>query len=919
MRIDSGSPATVIVGLPPQHIAEASTPTGSVPGFPPLASAAAGGSQLAFTVPDGVASLPLDLPTLLGWASLVPVPPAHPAGTPGLPGASVLELPYRMLLAVDAAQWQHPTAAVFDPATGAAELWRTRAIAPSLHVAYSHDLDSPPPPPPPGGPAALPPPNVPGPLTADVRSQIARQAPPLDVDVLTLSALGATTNLHASLAASDVSDWHHVMSLGRDSYVRVVLRGYTCALPFPVAVVTVAERIPVTSAADGALPPVPLEGLVSTTRIVFTSPVVDFTDAEATAAYSASHPMMSIPLRKVSMPDPVTPPVTVQPGDFVRDPQNEPFIFHVVAEDLSGASVELSLPLVFLESSQAHSADTIYNGLNAAPAELAGQDVVFVGAPGPARTVPAPGDGSLLPVDTMSFTVFVTGGQNHPFLPQLDQAVIRVPAASAVAGGPAEPWTITYHPAYLSGGIDPATNRGTVFAAVTGSPTLALGAGSVGGLAAPQLPIDGLSRTLGPVAGAQSPTGDGPGPLMTGQFDPATLLAPLKNAVLLGGIPLSAILAPIAADDFDPSKVPAFVRSRLTNPDRVETTFTWAPPIRTILTLPPGSQASPPILAIDAGQAAFSLSVKVDAPLDGSPPSSEIDGQLNAITLTFVGAVELSVDQLVFHARIGHKVDFTTGPDLKISFTGDLWFLNVLANVLPPDGFADPPYVDADAQGVTAGYTLALPSIGIGIVSVQNIAFEAALSLSFTAPLGLRLAFSTREHPFIVSVSFIGGGGFFGIDVGADGIHLIEGALELGADLSVDLAIVSAEVHVLAGFYFGIDTTGTTFSAFLRIGGEVDLLGLISVSIELYLELTYTTDRSQIGGTASLTLSIHVLFTTASVTLSVEKHFDVPGGVAPGQNAPAAAIAAAPAPPSPIGFSDVMSLDDWVLYLGAFA
>jgi len=91
VRMDPGSPATVIVGLPPQHLAEASTPVGSVPGHPPLASVVAGGSRLAFTVPDD--SLSLDLPTLLGWASLVPVPPDQPAGKPGRPGGSVLELP----------------------------------------------------------------------------------------------------------------------------------------------------------------------------------------------------------------------------------------------------------------------------------------------------------------------------------------------------------------------------------------------------------------------------------------------------------------------------------------------------------------------------------------------------------------------------------------------------------------------------------------------------------------------------------------------------------------------------------------------------------------------------------------------------------------------------------------------------------
>jgi hypothetical protein len=768
---------------------------------------------------------------------------------------------------------------------------------------------------------------VPGPLTAGIRSQIASQAPALDVDSLTLSALGATTNLHASLAVTDIADWHHIMSLGRDSYVRVVERFHLAPFCHRVVVVPVTERLPLTTApGPGTIPPETVDGLLTVTRLVPITPVVDYTGAEATAVYSALGTMMNIPFRTVRLTDPVIPPIADPPLDrasIVTTPQGDPLMFHVVAEDLSGASVEMSLPMVLVPDGQD---PTSYNSLPVAPAVLGGQNVAFVGAPGAVRTVLAQGDCSVQPVDTMSFTVQPPpgtvqpppGGRNYPFLPLLDQAVVRVPAASAVTGGPAAEWIISYHPAYLSGGIDPATNRGTVFAKVTNSPPpLALGAGSAGGLAAPQLQIDGLSRTLGPVTGAQLPAGDGPGPLMSGQFDPTTLLASLEDAVLFGFIRLSDILEKI--EDFDPSshQVPAFVRTQLA--DSIRTTFTWNPPLQSTPALPT------PGLAIDASTAALSLSVTIEAPLGApsqAPPTSDISGELTSITLTFVGAVVVTIDRLAFHARHGSKVEFTMGPNVGISFAGDLWFLNVLANALPSNGFADPPHIEADSNGVTAGYSLGLPSIGIGIVSIQHIAFDATLSLPFTGPLGLRLAFSSREHPFMVSVAFIGGGGFFGVDVGADGVHLIEGAIELGADLSVDLAIVSADVHVLAGFYFAFDGSKTTFSAFFRIGGSISLLGLVGVSVELYLELGYNSDGSQIGGTASLTLSIQVLFVTKSVTLSVEKHFDSPGGQAPtGLTPPSApaAIAGTPAPPGPIGFSDVMSPDDWVRYLGAFA
>ena len=540
VRAFPGSPATIIVGLPPQHMAEALLSAASDSAGPAVASAAAGGSQLAFTVPDALTTLALDLPTLLGWTSLDAVPPGHPAGTPGQPSgsASILELPYRMLLAVDAARWEHPTAAMVDPTTGTVELWRTRADAPSLHVTWTRDYDLPPPRPPVHPPdPPIPFPDLDWPLDSKQRRAIADKAPALEVDNLTMSTLGATTSLQDA-----VSGWQHVMSLGRDSYIQTVVYGHLAPFGHPAAIVTVAERVPETATSGQGGDPVPYEGLASSpsagntlapvgTRLVVTSPLVDYTEPDAAAAYSRSGPAMSVPLRKVHLPDLAAAPIApLPPSGVVQTMQGAALNIRAVAEDLSGASVELSSPMVFIADG-AVSADTIYDAASVAAATLGGQKVAFVGVPGPVATVLGQNDGSVLPVDSMSFKLSLDSGPSHPFLPVLHLASVQLPSVSALGGALAAATQISYHPEYLAKGIEQAVNRGTVFASVANSPLLAMAADAAGGLAATQLLVDGLSRDLGPVTGALQ--------LVAGEFDPTKLLSSLENAVFLGGIKLS--------------------------------------------------------------------------------------------------------------------------------------------------------------------------------------------------------------------------------------------------------------------------------------------------------------------------------------------------------------------------------------------
>lgn len=77
-RIDPGAPAVLVIHFPAQHVAERAYfdfETSQEPaGQPPIGALAAGGSRLAFTLPDGVDSLPFTVDGLLNWAALTPSP-----------------------------------------------------------------------------------------------------------------------------------------------------------------------------------------------------------------------------------------------------------------------------------------------------------------------------------------------------------------------------------------------------------------------------------------------------------------------------------------------------------------------------------------------------------------------------------------------------------------------------------------------------------------------------------------------------------------------------------------------------------------------------------------------------------------------------------------------------------------------------
>ncbi|WP_405651156.1 hypothetical protein [Streptomyces sp. RK9] len=293
------------------------------------------------------------------------------------------------------------------------------------------------------------------------------------------------------------------------------------------------------------------------------------------------------------------------------------------------------------------------------------------------------------------------------------------------------------------------------------------------------------------------------------------------------------------------------------------------------------------------------------------PQAADVSCTLDKFQLRMVpgfDAIVLKFDRIRFGMRAGQKPDV----EVKfggIDFVGNLAFVQTLRNIIPLDGFSDPPAITVDGSGIHAHFSMQLPNAAVGVFSLENISLNAALSVPFigNTPLQAGFSFCRREAPFRLTVSMLGGGGYFGIVLSPKEIAVLDAALEFGAAVSMNFGVASGSLSVMAGIYFRLELTGGPGSArnkvklvgYLRARGEVDVLGIVSASIELYLELGY--EDGYAVGRASLTISIEIGFFETSVTIRCEKRFAGSGA--------AFALAGGTAAPgiAPPTFTDLMS------------
>lgn len=283
-------------------------------------------------------------------------------------------------------------------------------------------------------------------------------------------------------------------------------------------------------------------------------------------------------------------------------------------------------------------------------------------------------------------------------------------------------------------------------------------------------------------------------------------------------------------------------------------------------------------------QGKITLAVEVQAPTrPGKDPSALVSCSITPFDLRLIAPATfliLHFEKIEFSIVPGKKPDVNVqfSPADGIEFAGPLEFVNTLKDIIPFDGFSDPPYLDVSAEGIKAGFDLAIPDLAVGVFALTNISLGAHFKVPFVdESIETSFNFATKENPFRLQVSLFAGGGFFGITITPQEVRILEAAFEFGAAISVNLGVASGSVSVMAGIYFRMETQGGVTEAqltgYFRMRGEVDVLGLISVCIELYLELTYETATGKAVGRATISIEVEVLFLSFSVSVSCEKKF----------------------------------------------
>ena len=878
-RVDGSQPSYVVVTFPPQstgeqtfyEISEDLTPDSGVqpgednPVIPALGEFASE-SRVLFELPANFNSAPFTLQSLLDLCCKSADSPILRLGIEAPFGLVIKETP--------GTAWAHSAAPVWNAAKTRVELWHTRLGVLKAGGAREY-VDE---------------------READGRSVLATDSRPFGVEIepftlalgekqrseiveasnlgainvnhLMLSALGAWLDVNQKWVDAlppPLEEWQHHMTLGRDHYVRVVEPGYLYPFGHRASLVTITERKFQDHAGE---------------RGAFLRQHKYIVVRERKRLFDlAKFPFRSVRIKSLATPNLAPPSQSCiqdvdaqgQPYSFGEDAffprvliKNAitDFLFAFEANDLDGNPVEFHLPLLFVRVKTArHDAATIelkYNdagddGRSRRNVVLGGQLVSY--AP---RT--SDGDAAL---ETQEFLVRAELDLAHepPFRPKLEAANVRVPAISSLTGNDSA-LTIDYF-------SNPGDNPTGVFANVhTATASVRIAAEKSGGLAAPNFSVTGLSNVIGPVGGNVDT-------VAKGDFNPKDFFQGF-SPLILGGVALTEILTTLTDVGVSGGAPPIPRLTRNVKADAIETVLDWKPTVDTS-----NVDATKAIfIAVHDGpdnKCAFTLKTTLTAPLGEGPANYKIEGTLeNFIVQLLPGVmnlIQVPFKTLSFVAEQGKKADVTADLD-KLKFIGPLEFVNALAELIPTDGFKDPPSVDVTAEGVDVGFSLGLPTIAMGYFSLQNVSFSAGLHLPFIGnPASLRFAFCERHNPFLLTVSAIGGGGFFGIELNLKGVQRLEFALEFGGNIAFDIGVASGGVMIMAGIYYEKNGDAVKLTGYVRVAGAVEVLGLVCISVEFFLGLEYDVDAKRAWGVATLTIEIEVLFFSKDVSMTVRREF----------------------------------------------
>ena len=700
------------------------------------------------------------------------------------------------------------------------------------------------------------------------------------------SSVGVAGNIDVNFVLPDVqlnlSEWVHVATQGRDHYVKIVYEGVLKGFGHRAALIKVTERKFLEH--DGIVE----AHLVQRQYVVVREPEKRFD------ASNRANPFKRVLMTTLVTPDIKEPqPIPGAPNSFWvkvgnAGTDNDYFRFHGKSTDVLGNEVDFTAPMIFVSISDIKSKiGAIAIEFNQAKyidlrnLRIPGQKLAYAEAHSdPAKRT----DNTTLVTNAVNFVLDSAGD------PKMLKADVLIKQVQELVGSNATT-TIRLFEDYLQKGLDDAANVTGAFAEVvkqdlskyTPSNPFAgilndafgveFSSDKAGGFATPNMGVSTLTRQLGPLAGKVADA-------VSNVFNPDDFFKGF-TAELFGAFDLAKLL-PTGSHGENAPQLKTKTED-IPGGKKLIVTLDWLPAVQNL----------------DLGIAAFIkdhnattklvIHGQIEKPLKldslGAPISagvvSDITGTLNDFQISVLKSVFINFSKFSFEAKTGKKVDVNVALDSAkpLEFANDLAFIEEIRNAIPPGLFGDGPSLDISPTGIRAGFAFALPPIAVGVFSLKDISLGAALTLPF---LNGRPSFdfniSTREHPFQLIISFFGGGGFFHMEIDTAGMKQLEVSLEFGAAASIDIGVASGEVHIMAGIYFslqrkeGSSNLSCTLTGFLRLGGSLNVLGIIKVSVEFNLSFTYK-DPGKCYGRATLTVHVEVLFFSASVELTVEKVF----------------------------------------------
>ncbi|MFF3662344.1 hypothetical protein [Streptomyces olivochromogenes] len=926
VRRDRNAPTLILVGLPPQHVLEeVPAPLNTLPTtLGPMQAVTAGSTQLAFSVPADIDGLELSLASLLNWARLVPMTVPVGLRSPDTAGStvfqgiprSVIEFPTRLLITYDEpVDWvgrREP-----QQVDGRTALWHTR-----LHGARDGDVLL---------RAFATVANRSGltannPLTIETLEDIVTLtsraelpgpvgSPPIEVPTAPLHAeqfivtpMGASARLHGAWEPlptgaqpqnpgqrlPNLATYDHITGLGRDQYIRVVSRG-RLSTGHEALLVSELRRQFVARPNDGIVAYLQRED-----RVIVKQPEVPYGSGTG-----FTHEGREMPFRALRITDRVTPPllqpVPVNDAFWVAlQSTRDDYEFTLIGTDHEDRRVSFTMPLVFVpdgmdEAKKETRLKELYAGdLNAQTPSAVdlklmsrmnrsmGGQVMALAQP------PAGAPGSTThAVGTLTFGLGVTGPAARPVvgLPHVSAAEVRVPAIEQFTPN-AGYLAVRFNDTFLQQTME--NHPAGAYLNLKKAVSLTFGAEKAGGVASPNAAVELITSQAGVIPNVFK---TGPAGEVVDAIGLDDIKAAFGKAKLLGFIDLRRYLQNIAKDSLDTLRqlgddrieailhasnglLPAPVlRIRdLADGQGKELRYVW----KTALGKRDTQQGDDSKDILDVSEAVLTLDARTIRSKDAVDKAT-VEGRLTNFKLNFGGMARVEIADLKFKTGPGKKPDVTaTGLELK--FSNELEFINSLRSALPADGFGGGAYIEVQPSGVHAGYKLALPAIGVGVFTLSNVSLGAELVIPFDGnPISFRFSVSERAHPFNVAVSLFGGGGYFSMLVDAKGVQQIEGAIEFGGSAALNLGVASGGVSVMAGirFEYLAAEDRVSLGGYLRCNGFLCVLGIITVSVEFYLELTYEKHgrESVVRGKGRLTVSVRIAFFSKSVSLELERSF----------------------------------------------